>query len=128
MKLPIQSQPVMRGVSTSKLSAKMIIPSACDPNENCTRRGPNYPCPTLRNPGRMCESSFDDPVCLGRKAACQGTLIACVAGVIGTAAYAPSCAGCIYANIAVGGAALAACAVPCGVTAGALTLAVQNCA
>jgi hypothetical protein len=30
MNLPIQAQPVMRGVSSSKLTDKTITPSACD--------------------------------------------------------------------------------------------------
>lgn len=127
MKLPIQAKPIMRLVNSSKAKRDEIVPSACNPNENCTRNGPNYPCPTWRNPGRMCQSSFDDPICQTRRTACRGKLIGCLAGVIGTAAYAPQCGGCVIANVATGGAALLACAAPCLVSAGALELAVQNC-
>jgi hypothetical protein len=75
----------------------------------------------------MCSSYYDNPACLARRSACQGKLIKCVAGVIGTAAYAAPCAACVYGAAATGGAALAACALPCGTTAAALQLAVQNC-
>jgi hypothetical protein len=127
MKLPIQANPVMRGVSFSKFIAKIIMPSACNPNENCIIQGPNYPCPTWSDPFKMCESSFDEPICLGRRAACKSQLVACVAGVIGAAAFTPTCGACIIANYAAGGTALAACAIPCGVAAGAIELAVQKC-
>lgn len=30
MKLPIQAEPIMRGVSSSKLTGKTVIPSECD--------------------------------------------------------------------------------------------------
>jgi hypothetical protein len=127
MKLPIQAKPVLRLVDSSKVKRDEIVPSACNPDENCTVDGPNYPCPTWSNPGRMCQSSFDDPICLTRRSACKSQLIGCVAGAIGTAAFAPQCVGCIVTNASVGGVALAGCAIPCGTTAAALQLAVQNC-
>ncbi len=86
----------------------------CNPNENCRRRGPFG-------------SSYDDPICLARRAACRSRLTACVVGIIGTAAFTPTCAGCIYANFFAGGTALAACAAPCGIAALSIEQIVQNC-
>lgn len=126
MSMPKQSRGVSRvGAKGSAQESAGMEPSRCDTNESCTVQGPNYPCPTLRNPGRTCSSTFDNPICLTRRSACRGELVACAAGVLGTAAYGPACAGCLYA---VGWTpALVTCAVPCLTTAAAMQLVVQNC-
>ncbi|TWU40039.1 hypothetical protein Q31b_33830 [Novipirellula aureliae] len=126
MIMPKQSRGVNRvGAKAEPYHPAGIEPSRCDTNEDCRRRGPNYPCGNWRNPGRMCASYFDDPVCLTRRSACRGELVACAAGVLGTVAYGTACAGCLYA---VGWTpALASCAVPCLATAASMQLVIQNC-
>ena len=65
-------------------------PLACNPNENCTVQGPNYPCPTIRNPRRTCASYVDNPVCQTRVTACKAHLLECGAAVIGSVIYTPT--------------------------------------
>jgi len=124
MRIPKKAVSVVRH-GVKPYDAGGIEPSRCDTNEDCRRNGPNYPCPTWNNPGRMCSSSFDDPICLARRSACRNELVQCAAGVLGASAYGPACAGCLYA---VGWTpALVGCAVPCLATAASMQLVVQNC-
>lgn len=102
--------------------------AGCDPNESCTRRGPNYPCPTWRNPGKMCASYFDDPICLTRRTACQGELSACITSGLVTYGAGAACVGCVYVGaLTTGGTAAAACVGVCGVGAEALQQVMNRC-
>lgn len=75
MKLPRLAQSPWSGGHVSLMGMEPepdgIDASSCDPNRDCRRRGPNYPCPTWRNPGRTCESYYDDPVCLTEREVCR---------------------------------------------------------
>lgn len=72
MRLPnLQSGIVRMGVNNA--NATSLVPQ-CDRERDCTvRKSVRYPCPTLSNPGRMCdkEISWDDPVCLAERALCR---------------------------------------------------------
>lgn len=102
--------------------------SACDPNKNCTRRGPDVPCPTWDKPLRMCPSYYDDPVCTAERLACAGTLAACVTSALVGSTAGAACVGCLVAAIGgTGGTTAAACAPACGITAAAAEQVVQKC-
>jgi hypothetical protein len=83
----------------------------------------------------MCESYLDDPICIARRTACRGQLTACVTS--GLVAYGAGsvCVGCVAAGTIASGftggaaaaAAAAACVSVCGVSAGALEQAINNC-
>jgi hypothetical protein len=67
---------------------------ACDPNENCTFRGPDYPCPTWAEPLRMCASYYDSPECIVRRSACQRFDFCNVGSGGGAGGMKPSCTNC----------------------------------
>ncbi len=113
----------------TSLSTSGLAWSACNPNENCTVRGPDVPCPIIpAQPLRTCPSYYDDPVCLTRRLACSGQLAVCVtSGLVGSSAGA-ACVACLVAAIGgTGGTAAAACAPACGITAVAAEQVVQKC-
>jgi len=139
MKLPRLSSGVSRGSSTltSFVSDDRpgILPMGCDPQENCTRTGPNYPCGDWRHPGRMCSSSFDDPVCITRRTACRGQLTACITSGLVAYGAGAACISCVaagtiasgYTGGAAAAGAAALCVGVCGIGAAALQQAINNC-
>ena len=134
VKLP-QSSIIRSQILRSSPESDGILPMGCDPQENCTVRGPNYPCPTWRNPGKMCESYVDNPICQTRRAACRGQLASCVtAGLVaygaGSACVSCVAAGAIASGYTGGAAALgaaAACVGVCGLSAGSLEQVINSC-
>lgn len=140
MKLPL----IIRSVTASRVQWKVaampsvsagVTPQGCDPQENCTRQGPNYPCPTRRNPFKVCKSYFDDPICLTRRTSCNGQLTNCVTSGLVAYGAGSACVGCVaagtiasgYTGGAAAAAAAAACVGVCGLSAGALERAINSC-
>jgi hypothetical protein len=108
---------------------------ACNAQENCTVRGPNYPCPTMRNPFRTCPSYFEDPICQTRLTACRGKLALCVTSGLVAHGAGAACISCLVAGtiatgytggLAAAGAA-AACLGVCAVSATAMEQIINSC-
>ena len=109
--------------------------ASCNPQENCTRRGPNLPSPTLRNPNRTVKTYFDDPICIARRTACQGELKVCLIASLVTHQAGAACIACVTAGVIASGytggaaaqAAAAVCLGVCGISATALEKAINTC-
>lgn len=138
MQLPVPTLGVDRNLRQAVVTASDpdgILPTGCNPQENCTVRGPNYPCPTVRNPGRTCPSYVDDPMCQTRRAACRGELTACVTSGLVAYGAGSACVSCVVAGTIASGytggaaavAAAAACIGVCGLAAGAIEQVINRC-
>jgi hypothetical protein len=98
-----------------------ITTLSCNPKEDCRV------C-VFRSPiTGKCVQHGNDYTCETRKAICNGKVKACVISVIGAKVFTGYCASCIVGAWATGGAALLACAVPCGLAADQIQKVIDHC-
>ena len=85
--------------------------NACNPNQDTNIGGPDWLCPTMREPFRLCPSVIQDPRRVADNAFCSAVIGACLLGKgLGTL-NAIGCVSCLFVTY---GSDVSLCTPSCG--------------